>query len=364
MAAEEHCRHRAIRVFAHAGVTVYPSHGSRPGKFRVVPFEACAVKLFDFDPASLAEAYRTQQWVHVSGGTTAEFSDHLAHEVAAFRDARGIERDGISVAKEQFVLELDDHGEMLHQVFDMVGELCGLRRGRLTLSERHLNIYSPDAAPMPRPHKDRLASQVSVGVAVDIPEGSHLVLWPDVANATNRLQRAGLAESLEPADSPEVALAGAPPVNIFDTRGDVQVFAGSRIWHTRRNPGNAAVLYFKCNDFGSDPLGEDPRSVGVRQQSTAFLERVDDFVNAHAVRARGFESVTREDPLDSAESWLNVNVWGRPPMRINACELELLVELAEPMRVSALVREESQREQGLRRLVSLGAVDLHRDVDA
>src|SRR3974390_3323663 len=126
---------------------------------------------------------------------------------------------------------------------------------------------------MPRLYKDRLASQVSVGISIDIPEQSHLVLCPEIDRAVNPLQRAGLAESLLPSEAPETVLAGTTAVTIFDRPGDVQVFAGSSIWHTRRNPANAVVLYFKVNDFGSDPLSEDPTSAAGHHSSVSLPHR-------------------------------------------------------------------------------------------
>ena len=314
--------------------------------------------MFTFDPIAHQDFYLENDWVRIPQGVTPEFLDFASQRVADFLGTQGIRREGITVSKEQFVLEVGDHEELLEQVFVMVASLCGLEAERLTLSERHLNIYAEDAAPVPRPHKDRFASQVSMGVSIAIPEGSHLVLWPDAAREVNPLQRAGLTESLAVTDAPETVLATAAEIAIFDSPGDVQVFRGSSIWHTRRKSAGAVVLYFKLNDFGSDPLGEDPRSAGIRARSRGLLDDRDAFLEATAMLSRGFESVTREYALRSGAEWLNVNVWGRPPLRISMKELDVLHALRAEIPVAELLRKGPAREADVRRLVDVGAVDL------
>jgi hypothetical protein len=315
------------------------------------------MKLFMFDPIAHQEFYHQNDWVHIPQGVTPEFLDFASHQVASLLGTHGVRREGISVSKDQFVFELGDGQKLLEQIFAAVATLCGKRADKLTLSERHVNVYAEDASPSPRPHKDRFASQVSMGISLAVPAGSHLVLWPTEARDVNPLQRAGLAESLANVDAPETALAGAAEVAIFDSPGDVVVFPGSSIWHTRRKPAGAVVLYFKLNDFGSDPLAEDPRSAGIRARSLALLDSRD-LWTASGVLSLGFESVTREYALTSGDEWLNVNVWGRQPVRISVEEFDVLREFRVKMPLVDPLRKVPVNESDVRRLVQIGAIDL------
>jgi hypothetical protein len=262
------------------------------------------------------------------------------------------------VSKEQFVLELPE-GNLIEELFDFAAAMCGLDRSELTLSERHVNVYSPGASPNPRPHKDRFASQVSIGVSIRVPKGSHLVLWPDVACTVNPLQRAGLQDTVLPQDRPEVALRSSPPVEVFDAPEDVQVFRGSAIWHTRRNPAGAVVLYFKLNDFGSDPLAEDPSTPERHQQSISISGDRLRFRQAVARLGRRFEAITHEEALGAHQDWYNVVVNGQPLMRITELEVDLLRTLDGAAPVGEIVGHHgAARENALLRLVELGAIDI------
>jgi hypothetical protein len=311
--------------------------------------------LFAFDPEAQRVAYRRDGWVHVAGGATPAFHSAVCEQLGR-RAAQRVERPGVSVAKDQFLFELSDPG-LLDELFDTVHRICGLRRDVCTLSERHLNVYASDASPSPRPHKDRYASQVSVGISIVVPRGSHLVLWPDAARGENPLQRAGLTEELHPDHAPEVVLAGTDPIVIEDAPGDVMIFPGSDIWHTRRNPAGAVVLYFKCNEFGSDPLAEDPRTPLVERRSCELAAGVGSNGTV-AMRGRRFESVTREYSLGTMTDWLNVHVNGQRAQRITAEELALLVRLDHPTPVHELAHGSASTHRSLCRLASIGAVTL------
>jgi hypothetical protein len=274
-----------------------------------------------------------------------------------------VDRPALSVAKEQYVLDLPDPAGLLAQLFDTVGALCGLDRSRLVLSERHVNVYAGDAASRPRPHKDRLASQVSVGVTIAVRPGSRLVLWPDDDRGTNPLQRPGLTESLPPHEAPECTLSDRREVIVRDAPGDVMVFPGSTMWHTRRNPAGAVVVYFKCNDFASDPLGEDPRTFGAEECSRRMAQRPAEMPRAAIALSRRFECVTREHPVRIDAEWINVHVAGRPPVRITEPEYALLRAVDGGATVGELCAATGAECAAVARLVELGAVEL-RPVNA
>jgi hypothetical protein len=315
------------------------------------------VQLFSFRAADHSARYHEHGWVHIRGGATSEFCALVHEQRARHEDGAGLDRPGISVAKDQYVLDLPEPA-LFGQLFDAVSAVCGLERARLTLSERHVNVYADDAAPCPRPHKDRLASQVSVGIAVTVPDGSHLVLWPHDDRATNPLQRAGLTESLPPDEAPEATLAECREISIHDAAGDVMMFQGSTMWHTRRNPAGAVVVYFKCNDFGSDPLGEDPRTPGAEECSRRLAASDTELRRAFVSLSRRFESVTREYPLRVGTEWLNVHVTGQPPRRITEQEWQLLCALDGTSQVDALCAATGADRAAVARLVRLGALEL------
>ncbi len=132
--------------------------------------------------------------------------------------------------------------------------------------------YEANAAPEPVAHKDRFPSQVSVGLSVTIPEASRLVLYPHDHREINPYNRAAaLNRSLQPDERPEVVLKSAREIELADRDRDVVMFPGSTTWHLRRRSAGAVNLYFKFNDFGCDPLGEDPHTDAVRAATVAAL---------------------------------------------------------------------------------------------
>lgn len=319
------------------------------------------MKVFAFEPESHRFEFAAKGWTHIPAGATDEFCDYVRYQLDEGEAGAPIRREGITVSKQQFVLPLPG-AEILREVVEKVAALTGADPELLTLSERHVNVYASDAAPRPRPHKDRFASTFSVGISIAVPEGSRLVLWPDDAREVNPLQRAGLTEQLHPDDAPEVVLAGIEPVTVFDTPGDVQIFPGSGVWHTRWDPAGAVVMYFKFSDLGFDPLGEDPTSAGVRAGSVDVLGRGERLAHGSPRLGRQFEAVTREYALGSGQEWANVQIWGRPPLRISDTELELLLAVDGEKTVAELVSSLSASnhvgERSLRRLVELGALDI------
>jgi hypothetical protein len=316
------------------------------------------MELFGFEPDDHRARYQDDGWLHVPGGATSEFCEQVRGQVAA-ASTSGITRPGITVAKEQYLLELPQASDVVGELFDCVSTVCGLDRRRLTLSERHINVYGADADARPRPHKDRFASQVSVGVSIAVPPGSHLVLWLDDDRSANPLQRAGITETLHPDQAPEVVLAASRATTLFDSPGDVVMFPGSAVWHTRRNPAGAIVTYFKCNDFGSDPLAEDPGTPRVERVSCELAARDSTFRPAVPALSRRFESVTREHALRAGTVWLNVLVTGQAPKRITERELELLKAVDGQCTVNELIGKTwTDDATALRRLVALGALEL------
>lgn len=227
------------------------------------------MQVFDFDPREYADTYRSQEWVHIREGITEEFHRMLLEYAREELGDHMLEDFAIKGKKEQSLFEFPEDVDYPGELFDVVATVCGLNREGMTLSERHIQCYEPNAAPEPQPHKDRFPSQVSVGLSIDIPEDSTLVLYPYDDRGINAFNRAAdFTASLQPHELPEVVLKDARPVELKDRARDVVMFAGSTTWHLRRHAARSLNLYLKFNDFGCDPLGEDPRNHRAAQGDT------------------------------------------------------------------------------------------------
>ena len=143
----------------------------------------------------------------------------------------------------------------------------------MTLSERHIKAYNDDVPAEPAPHKDRFASQVSMGLSITIPENSYLVLYPWTDRGRTPFNiSTHMRKELPLEERPENIVKGAERVEIHDAGGDVVMFEGSAIWHVRHNASNARNLYLKLNDFNSDPLGEDPSTDQRREETMKLVQ--------------------------------------------------------------------------------------------
>ena len=327
--------------------------GAQPGGKR-------PMKIFDFDTAELRDTYRAQGWLHIREGATPEFVDYVRAFVSDYGPGGALSGKGLAGAKDQLLLEFPPGLDYTREVFDSIAALCGLERSTMALSERHVKIYDADAAPNPRPHKDRYASQVAVGISIDVDADSCILLYPDDALDVNPLLRPGLIDTLPPDQQPELALRDARPVEIHDAPGDVQVFAGSSVWHGRRNSAGTVIVYLKLNDFGCDPLAEDPHTPAVRDHTLAVLGDPGDFRASVPRFSRRFESVTRDYSRAAWGDSLLLNVWDQPPRRITEEDVALLQAVDGIASVEELIARGGGDETAAayRRLAELGAIDL------
>jgi hypothetical protein len=230
------------------------------------------MKVFDFDPREYADTYRSQEWVHIPEGVNEEFHQALLRYAREELGDHMLDNFAIRGKKEQSLFEFPAGMDASSELFDVVAGVCGLNRSTMTLSERHIQCYEANAAPEPQAHKDRYPSQVSVGLSIDIPEDSTLVLYPYEHRGLNAFNKAAdFTASLQPDELPEVVLADARAVELKDRPRDVVMFAGSTTWHLRRRAARSLNLYLKFNDFGCDPLGEDPATAELRKATLAAL---------------------------------------------------------------------------------------------
>lgn len=280
------------------------------------------MKVFDVDRAAVRRAYDEHGWVHARSGVDPEFLAVLQRSVDERLGAGWLDGPGLAGAKQQVLFDLPTTIDLEADLLDPVAEMFGLGRHRLTLSERHLKVYDDNAAPDPVPHKDRLASTVSLGITVRAPAGTRAFLHPDREVGINPFMAPHLLASLPPERHPSSALPPNSAVQIADAPGDVLAFAGSAFWHGRRRAAGAVLLYLKFNDFGSDPLREDPRTEALLERSSALT--TEGSSNRRVWLGPDFVALAERAIPPRWEHATVAEVWDRAPLWLSAIERELI----------------------------------------
>lgn len=326
------------------------------------------MRAFRFTPNAYAEQYARDGYVHIAKGVSPEFVEFALAQamnlIGAEADLREWKFKG---KKMQFLFDFPSDDDW-SGVKDAVAALTGLSRPALTLCERHIKVYDANAAEVPPPHKDRLASEVAVGFPLVVAEGSHLVLYPKQDVEVNRFGSTELyRRSLDEDALPEKRLAGVEPVRIDMQPGDVVMFRGSAIYHERIKAAKSIVLYFKFNALRLDPLGEDPGTPTQRDASLKRLETASDeeLLQLALEASPRLDRVTR---LYSRLEWtpiLQAQVWGEKEFVLSEQEFALIKAADGATPVAGLLRaigceqhEFARMLPALRRLVRLQALDL------
>ena len=248
------------------------------------------MKVISFDPMDWAADYRRDGWIYQPAGATDEFIDYVRQFVAdaAANPLHGL---GIGGAKDQLLLELPPGFDVEAELLTPIALLAGLDPERITLSERHIKMYSADADPS----RDRTridSRHRSQSGSRSTSRRSRISCSSLRARSTvNPLLRAGLIDALPPSEQPQLTLATAREVVLYDKPGDVTAFHGSAVWHLRRQSASTVIVYLKCNDFGSDPLGEDPRTAGRRAVTEQLL------VDEHTFHGQRFRPCPRDSKV-------------------------------------------------------------------
>jgi hypothetical protein len=320
------------------------------------------MKVFDFDPRDYAATYRDESYVHIRAGLSREFHASLVEYAARELTSHKLDEFAIKGKKEQSLYEFPDEVD-IGELYDVVCATCGLDRGNVTLSERHIQIYEPDAAPEPPAHKDRFPSQVSMGFSISIPAESRLVLYPYSHRETNPFNTsAGLRRHLQPDELPELVLKEARELVLDDADRDVVMFPGSTTWHLRRNAANALNLYLKFNDFGLDPLGEDPFTDSRRDRTLAAIEADGGALGKLVpVLSRRLDSVSRTATRDGWREVLEARVFGEEPVGLTALQHEALTTLDGSETLGEMAVRLGDRVDAaaqIARLAELGVLDL------
>jgi hypothetical protein len=230
--------------------------------------------MFSFDPREYAATFSARDYVHVPGGLGKEFYQTLSGQIAKYQEVNRLKQFALG-NKQQALYEFP-RDEDYRQFVATIGALSGLDPDQLVISERHIKMYEPGADPNPMPHKDRFATQLAVGFTVSNPHGSRLVIYPETDRGVNPFNSwAELRDALPPEKLPPHILQNAQRVEFYDKPGDIIMFRGNEIWHTRENGADTVMLYFKINAFHSDPLGEDPHTQRVHETTLQLLTGTD-----------------------------------------------------------------------------------------
>ena len=320
--------------------------------------------MFNFDPSKYAEQFAREGWAHIRGGLTEDFYRKAAAQCEASMKTKLMKEFAIG-DKQQAMYEFPEGGNYVEEVRRTVGAVCGLDPADVVLSERHVKGYEATAASEPNAHKDRYASQISLGLSIHVREGSSLVLYPyDLTeiNPFNTSQQ--LRASLSPDRYPEEALKSARKVEIMDQARDVIVFRGHKFWHLRRNPALTTMLYLKLNAFNCDPMGEDSRTPEFRARTTALAEAPDaELERLVPLIGRRVDFFHRHYSRDWQEV-LGVVLWGEKHFTLDEDELLAIKAFDGKKDVRSVLPamgESSDRAGKLakfRRLARRGVIDL------
>jgi hypothetical protein len=321
-------------------------------------------RIFCFDPKQYAEQFAREGYVHIKQGVTEDFYRKMAAQVEESLRHKQM-KDYAFNDKKQAMYEFPEGGNYIEEVCQAVAGVTGLPADEILMSERHVKAYDADATAEPDAHKDRYASQISLGLSVHVKEGSTLVLYPyDELDINPFNTSREMRTSLSADRYPEPRLKKGRRVEIKDSARDVILFRGHKIWHLRANPALTTMLYLKLNAFNCDPLGEDRKTEGMKQQTLAFAELGDEELEKripligrrvdylHTMYTRNFAEVP------------GVVLFGEKHFTVDDHEMKLLRAIDGKRTVGTLVRAATETTDratslaGVRRLARRGVIDL------
>jgi hypothetical protein len=318
--------------------------------------------MFTFDPRDHAATFAAQDYIYIRQGLSEEFYRRLCAQVDEYLSTRRLENFALG-NKQQALYSFPD-ADSQREFEHTVAALSGLDPEQIVISERHIKVYESDAAPNPMPHKDRCATQLAVGFTVRNPRGSRLVIYPDADRGINPFQSwAELQAGLPPERLPPAVLRDARRVVFHDQPRDVMMFRGNEIWHARENGADTVMLYFKVNAFHSDPIGEDPRTKAIREETQRLARLPEEAFNELVpILARRVDSIQRR--LNCLwQEVLGVAIADQPFLTIDEADLDLLRAMNGRRSVASVIRhsgspDAAQASRRIRRLAERGIVDL------
>ena len=340
------------------------------------------MKPFTFAPQAFVSDFKEKGYVHVKNGVSPDLVLFARDQLAKGRTSgrNEIAARAIKNKKKQYLFDLPTNDDFLHELMEVICTLTELPRAEMTLSERHIMVYDDHASAVPPLHKDRLATQIAVGIPLETRSDARIVLLPHCTRAINPMDSATYCPrrsdagnpsiqgwNLADADYPEPEVNWNPtPVELDVQTGDVVIFAGSSMYHGRLNAAESAILYFKFNALRLDPLGEDPSTTVQRQMALKILEHRSDeeLLSSLVELSPRLQRVSRHYTRLDWTTVLQAYVSGEKEFTISEADLRLLLTLQGRCTVRhALLRTEIAEEQlianvpRVRRLGRLGAVD-------
>ena len=301
------------------------------------------MRTFAFDADKHATSYAERGYVHVRGGVDPEFLAYAQRETQRRLGQEGGQLHELRIPgkKTQFLFEFPCE-EALNDAYRQVSVVTATPNDRLTLCERHIKVYDAEANASPPPHKDRVASQVAVGIPLSVAPGSHLALYPDHELTINpHTTSAQWRSGLDPEQLPEHVLKSVEPTRIDTRPGDAVIFRGASIYHERVNAAGGIVLYLKFNGLRLDPLGEDPGTAPLIERSRTLVR---DSSDAELLQRRVEVSprLTRISRHYTRLYWQQViqaSVEGEDgPVTLTEQELQLVQRIEDVMPVREVMR--------------------------
>ena len=292
------------------------------------------MQAFQFNPSDYVSAYAREGFVHIKSALAPEFLGYALRQfenLLAKQDGDMKERE-IKGKKLQFLFEFPADCDIVTEIYQKVAEVAGVPGERLTLCERHINAYEKTAAVNPPPHKDRLASQITVGLPLRVPINSYLILYPEDYRETNPfVSAAAWRDSLDQAQLPERVLADIEPVRLEVPPGDILVFRGNSTYHERVNPAETVVLYLKFNAMGLDPIGEDPFTLKQRNRSLEMLQQDSDeqLLERFVRLSPRLDKISRHHTRLYWKEVIQAYVWGEKEFTLSELEFQLLKQIDE-----------------------------------
>lgn len=321
------------------------------------------MRIFAFSWRDYRAAFRRDGWVHVKDGVDPELLSHVQELLAANGLSEHQVGDEVSREEEQYLFDPPWRVDYQRDLFDVIASLTDLRRESMTLSERHVKLYRGNAAPSSPSLSSRCSPRVAVVLSIEVPPGSHLVLYRDRLQSADPPFPFGGRVSVEPEWAPE-GRGGPERLEVHDAPGDVVVFPASSMRHSRTNATGSAGLVFEVNDLDTDPLGEDPSTPLRRSMTLAALSRPPGELGTVVPSlSRQFDSVVREWSRATVRTSRAALVWGSPPVQLSYAEDSLLRSLGGGRTLAAVAAQrpdigEEVAEKALRRLAHRGVIDL------
>jgi hypothetical protein len=337
------------------------------------------MKVFTFAPHEFAKDFKENGFVHIQKGISTEFLEFAREQLGRCRQSgyNEIPAREIKSKKKQYLFDLPKDDASLSDLFAPLAQLTGSSAPGMTLSERHIMIYDENAAALPPLHKDRLASEVSVGIPLEPSASDRIVLLPWCAREINLLDSAVYCErvpnsrlesvqgwNLEPSEYRRIE--SNPLVELDAKPGDVVIFKGSTIFHGRLHAAKSSILYFKFNTMGLDPLGEDPSTEMRRKRTLEILPNKsdDELLNSLVELSPRLQHIDRQYSRLGWKGVLRVSVSGEKEFTISDDDLRFLFALQGQERVRDILTGLGANDDQLlfhaprlRRLGTLGGID-------